>query len=164
MPEITTSINLDEHLACGGPAAHSFLLLWESLWHQEHIPPELLELCRLTFARLHQDQLEQSAVNPFVDGSGKDAYLREVISEGRAFDSGNIPSHWKSALLFAEYYWTDVQTIPDEIANEVKLNFGDPGFVLLIEALGCIDARIRAARCLRNLSAYSSMKEVSHVG
>lgn len=61
-----TSLTLDEQLAPAGAAAASFARLWRSLWSQPYLAPELLELCRLTLARLHRDQAELEAVNPFV--------------------------------------------------------------------------------------------------
>jgi hypothetical protein len=50
----------------------------------------------------------------------------------------------------------DAQSIGDEQADEVKAHFGEPGLVLLIEALGCIDGRIRTARCLRDIATHTS--------
>lgn len=35
------------------------------------------------------------------------------------------------------------------------MHLGEPGLVFLIEALGCIDGRIRTARCLRDLRRFS---------
>src|SRR5690606_7514217 len=63
MTESPTSITLDPALARAGPAAESFARLWRGLWRQDHIPPELLELCRLTFARLHDAPDEIAAAN-----------------------------------------------------------------------------------------------------
>jgi len=163
MPEEATSINLDRYLARGGPAAQSFARLWQNLWAQQYIGPELLELCRLTFARLHGDKVEITAANPLVDSGGANAPARQAILEDRALDDLSLPAGWRAVLLFAEYYWTDAQSIPDEVADAVKDHHGEPGLVLLIEALGCIDGRIRTARCLRDLSDYRASKEVSHV-
>jgi hypothetical protein len=163
MSSQATSINLDQQLARGGPAAASFARLWERLWRQDYLPPELLELCRLTFARMHGDTIEMAASNPLADAKHADAALRQAVLNDTALDASALPAAWRPVLQFAEYYWVDAQSIPDEIADAVKSGFGEPGLVLLIEALGCIDGRIRAARCLRDLAAYRSQKEVAHV-
>ena len=57
-------------------------------------------------------------------------------------------------LLFCECYGLDPQSIADEVADQAKEHLGEPGLVFLIEALGCLDARIRTARCLRDLAAH----------
>ena len=58
-------------------------------------------------------------------------------------------------LLFTECYALDPQNIAEEVAQEAKDHLGEPGLVFLIEALGCLDARIRTARCLRDLAAFA---------
>ena len=134
-----SSVSLDRALAGAGPAAESFARFWESLWRQPYVSSVLLEECRRTLARLHGDAVELEAVNPFagVSSSG----LREP------------PATERAVLLFAECYWGDAQSIPDDVADAVKARLGEPGLVFLIEALGCIDGRIRSARCLRDLGA-----------
>jgi len=154
MPDCT-SLTLDPHLAPAGAAAESFARLWAGLRTQQRIPPELLELCRLTFARLHDDAGEMAAVNPAV---ALTAAQRDAMLAGLTLDD---PAY-AAALLFAEYYWLDAQSITDEAADAVKAHYGDAGLVLLIEALGLIDGRIRAARCLRDLSTHASNKEAAH--
>ncbi len=163
MLDEATSINLDEHLARGGPAAQSFARLWRQLWAQDHIPPELLELCRLTFARLHGDEVEMRTVNTFIENGGPKAALRQLVRDDRALYDPTLPAGWRPVLLFAEYYWTDAQSIPDDVADAVKDHHGEAGLVLLIEALGCIDGRIRSARCLRDLSDFRAAQEFAHV-
>jgi hypothetical protein len=163
MTENPTSITLDPALAKAGPAAESFARLWRGLWRQDHIPPELLELCRLTFARLHDAPDEIAAANPDLDQLLPPA-RRTAVIEGGVFDSPAFTDAEKAALTFAEYYWIDPQSITDEAADGVKAHFGEAGLVLLIEALGCIDGRIRTARCLRDIAAHAQVKEVAHVG
>lgn len=155
MPDCT-SLTLDRHLAPAGASAESFARLWAGLWTQRRIPPDLLELCRLTFARLHDDAGEMAAANPAV---ALTAGQRDAVLAGQA----PADPAYAAVLLFAEYYWLDAQSITDEAADAVKAHYGEPGLVLLIEALGLIDGRIRAARCLRDLSAHASAKEAAHV-
>jgi hypothetical protein len=54
-PTFPTSLNVDRSLALAGAAAASFARLWQSLWVQPYVTAALLELCRLTLARLHHD-------------------------------------------------------------------------------------------------------------
>jgi len=134
-----SSVSLDRALAGAGPAAESFARFWESLWYQPYLSRGLLEQCRRTLARLHGDAVELAAVNPHAAGNGS------VRPEP--------PATEQAVLLFAECYWGDAQSIPDDVADAVKAQLGEAGLVFLIEALGCIDGRIRSARCLRDLGA-----------
>lgn len=162
MTEDYSSVSLDDALAKAGPAAASFARLWERLWRQDHIPPELLELCRLTLARLHDDAVELAAASPA--GVTVVPARRDAVIAGAAFDADGFSEGDRAVLLFAEYYWTDPQSITDAVADDVKAHFGEPGLVFLIEALGCLDGRIRAARCLRAMTAHLSAKERAYVG
>lgn len=164
MTDAPTSISLDAHLAIAGPAAESFARLWRTLWRQDHLPAELLELCRLTMARLHGDAGEQAAANIELGGHAPSPGRRDAVLSGTALDDPAFSPADKAVLLFAEYYWMDPQSITEEAADAVKAHFGEAGLVMLIEALGCIDGRIRAARCLRDLTAAAPVKETAHVG
>lgn len=147
-----TSLTLDEQLAPAGAAAASFARLWRSLWSQPYLAPELLELCRLTLARLHRDQAELEAVNPFVP-AGTAAARRAAVQAGDAHKSDGFTAAEKALLEFTESYALDAQSISDAQAARVRDALGEPGLVFLIEALGCLDGRIRTARCLRDLAA-----------
>jgi hypothetical protein len=138
-PVTLSSVTLDRALAAAGSAAGSFARFWESLWRQPYVSAGLLEECRRTLARLHGDAIELAAVNPFAGANGR-ARPEPAATE-------------RAVLLFAECYWGDAQAIPDDVADAVKAQLGEPGLVFLIEALGCIDGRIRSARCLRDLQA-----------
>ncbi len=154
-PLTTTSINLDRALAPAGAAAASFARLWQSLWVAPYVPPELLELSRLTLARLHQDRAELEAHNPHVDPGTPAAARRAAVTEGRAHHAEGFSAAERAVLQFAECYGLDAQRIPDETADAVKAHLGEAGLVFLIEALGCLDGRIRTARCLRDLGRQS---------
>jgi hypothetical protein len=157
------SITLDAHLAQAGPAAEGFERLWRTIWRQTHVSPEHLELCRLMFARLHHDGEELAAINANIAHGLVADEKRAIVVSGRALDSDAFNDAERAVLLFAEYYWLDVQSITDEAADDVKRHFGEPGLVFLIEALGLIDGRIRAARCLRDLKANVFAKGTPHV-
>ena len=148
-----TSLTLDRHLASAGSAAASFARLWESLWAQPYLSAELLEMCRLTLARLHQDESELRAVNPRLAPGTLSLPRRASLQAGEAFRSPLFSVDEKSVLLFCECYGLDPQSIADAVAEQVKTHLGEAGLVFLIEALGCIDGRIRTARCLRDLGA-----------
>jgi hypothetical protein len=151
-----TSITLDAQLAKAGPVAATFARLWGKLWQQPYISAELLDLCRLTFARLHEDEAEQAAQNSHA--SALTAERRAAVLKGAAFDNPAFTARDRAVLLFAEYYWTDTQTIPDEAADDVKRHIGETGLMFLIEALGVLDGRIRTARVMRDIAAHSSAK------
>lgn len=164
MTDIPTSVTIDAYLAKAGPAAESFARLWASLWRQDHVPAATLELCRLTLARMHDDATEIAATNPNLAPDAVSADRRQAVLAGEALDHPGFSDAEKAALLFAEYYWMDAQSITDEVADAVKGHVGEAGLVFLIEALGCIDGRIRAARCLRDIAAHVPAKEVAYVG
>ena len=134
--------------------AVSFARLWRSLWSQSYITSEQLELCRLTFARLHRDREELDAPNPNAPPTKGSAERRSQAIAGEPSRSPAFSDADKAILLFAEYYWLDPQTIADDAADAVKAHVGEAGLVFLIEALGCIDGRIRAARVLRDLKPH----------
>jgi len=148
------SLTLDSQLLRAGPAAETFAQLWKTLWQQSYVKPEELELCRLTFARLHADDDELAAPNPAVPVL--DAKRRQAVLAGKALESSEFTPGEKAILLVAEYYWLDPQSITDEAADDVKKYYGEPGLVFLIECLGIIDGRIRTARVLRDLKTAKS--------
>jgi hypothetical protein len=150
---MTSSLDLDALLAPAGPAAESFAQLWQSLWRQPYVSAELLELCRLTLARLHGDALELAAVQPRAPEGERCSQRRRAVLEGEALQHPSFSAGERAVLLFAECYWGDARSIPDDVADAVKADLGEPGLVFLIQALGCLDGRIRSARCLRDLAA-----------
>jgi hypothetical protein len=156
-----TSLTLDRHLAAAGGAAASFARLWESVWAQPYVSAELLELCRLTLARLHQDALELRSINPYLGTSTPSPARRASLLAGDAFRSPLFSSAEKSVLQFCECYGLDPQSIADEVADQAKAHLGEAGLVFLIEALGLIDGRMRTARCLRDL-ALPALAQPAH--
>jgi hypothetical protein len=149
------SLNLDRTLAPAGSAAASFARLWQALWVQPHVTAPLLEMCRLTLARLHRDEHELAAVNPHLQPGELPAARRATVTAGAAHAAPDFSDREKTVLQFAESYGLDPQSIPDDTADAVKAQLGDAGLVFLIEALGCIDGRIRAACCMRDLQRFA---------
>ncbi len=132
--------------------ARAFDALWNAAWSQPHLPASVLELCRLRIAQMHGATAELAIRNPHAVLAGLDdakvsALLKTRSAAGRHFTDGE-----RAALEFAELHAMDPGAITDEIADEVKSHFGEKGLVALIEALGFIDARIRVARMLPQLS------------
>ncbi len=152
-PASPTSLDLDLQLALAGGPAASFARLSASLWQQPYVSAELLELCRLTLARLHRDEIEIAAVNTRLPGGQPGPQRRAAVLAGTIYKSAAFTPAEKEVLLFTECYALDAQTIAEEVAQKAKDHLGEPGLVFLIEALGCLDARIRAARCLRDMAA-----------
>ena len=149
-----TSLDLDRALAIAAAPAASFARLWQGLWVQPYVSAATLELCRLALARLHRDELEMSATNPHVEPGTLAAAAREAVLRGTLRSSALAPAE-QAILEFTECYALDAQSIPDEVADAVKGHLGEAGLVFLIEALGCLDGRIRAARCLRDLARHA---------
>ena len=128
--------------------AATFDALYRSLWTQPHLPAEVLELCRLRLAQLHQCPVEMQR---------HDFDITE--------DKRNNLAHWnthrdfsnaeRACLAFTEVYAMDAQALTDEHAAEVKAHFGDAGLVLLVEALGILDGMTRLS-LLWQLPAHTS--------
>jgi hypothetical protein len=154
MPALS-SVNLDEHLATAGPAAQSFARLWATLWHQRQLDRDLLELCRLTLARLHSDSQEMTAVNACLRSNDGAVHRRRAVLAGTAGSDPAFSAAERAVLEFTELFWMDAQSIDDAAAEAVTTHHGEAGLVFLIEALGLIDGRIRAARCLRDIGAMA---------
>jgi hypothetical protein len=145
-----TSFTLDERLAPAGGIAALFAALSARFWDQPHLPPGLIELCRLALAVLHRAPAEQALSHPAafdLARSKVDAVLGETWRK-----SGALSAAEKSALDFTEYYFMDPQSIPDEVAAAFLAHFGENGLVCLVEALGFIDSRIRLSLLYSTLS------------
>ena len=152
MDPAASSLNLDQHLAGAGVPAASLAHLWQRLWSQPYLPAALLELCRLNLARLHRDELELGALNPHAVADAREQARRELVRSGGAAGNPLFSPLEQAVLEFCECYALDPQSIDDAVADAVSRRLGEPGLVFLIEALGLIDARIRSARCLRDLA------------
>jgi hypothetical protein len=154
-PASPNSLDLDRTLAVAGSAAASFARLWQALWVQPYVAPPLLEMCRLTLARLHRDEHELAAANPHLQPGTLPPGRRATVIAGKAHAAADFSVTEKAVLEFAEAYGLDTQAIPDVSADAVKTQLGEAGLVFLIEALGCLDARMRTARCLRDLQRFA---------
>ena len=116
--------------------AAPFSALYESLWTQRHVPADVLELCRLRLAQLHQCavELQRREVEIPIEKSKRLAQWDT--------DSSFSPAE-RACLAFTEVYAMDVQALTDQHADAVKIHFGDAGLVLLVEALGILDGMTR---------------------
>ncbi len=146
-----TSANLNERLAIAGDGANALDDVWQAIWKQPHVPASTLELCRLNLARLHRADAELALRMPLAHGIPEEK-IQNLLAEKWMTDPRFSPGE-RAALDFTEWYRVDPQSIPDDVAGEVIAQFGQSGFVALIEALGFIDGRIRIALM------YSRMEE-----
>ena len=141
--EPVTSLSLDKQLVAAGPISGLFQELADKFFDQTHIPADLMELVRLDLAYMHRAETETAVRRP--EGRGLPKGKIDAVVAGNWHRDPQFSDAEKSVLNFAEYYFVDPETIPDEAAFAVKQHFGDSGLVCLIEALGFIDARIRLA-------------------
>ena len=145
----TTSITLGDVVTRAGSAAPAFETMWQALWSQRRIPPALLELCRLRLAQLHGAAAELTVAHPAVQVSParRDSVIRGGFATDGQFAPGEV-----AVLSLAEVYAQDPAAITDGMADAVRRTYGDAGLVVLIEALGFIDGRIRMARLTNALA------------
>lgn len=116
--------------------AAPFSALYAALWTQRHVPADILELCRLRLAQLHQCGVELQRHEIDIPAE-KSEYLAH-------WDTDPIFSPAERACLaFTEVYAMDTQALTDQHAQAVKRHFGDAGLVLLVEALGILDGMTR---------------------
>ena len=116
--------------------AAPFSALYAALWTQRHVPADVLELCRLRLAQLHQCAVELQRHEIDIPAE-KSEYLAH-------WDTDPIFSPAERACIaFTEVYAIDTQALTDQHADAVKIHFGDAGLVLLVEALGILDGMTR---------------------
>jgi alkylhydroperoxidase family enzyme len=116
--------------------AGPYFELEKSLWHQPHLPADILALCRLRLAQLHRCAAETASTAKDLPETKRDAL-------GQWDTSGQFSAAERACLAFTEVYAMDTQALTDEHAGAVKQHFGDAGLVLLIEALGMFDGVTR---------------------
>lgn len=147
-----TSETLSGALAPGGVMARDFNAVWEQLWRQDHVPPRLLELCRLRLAQLLGASAELDAPR----GIERDPERIAALRSGSYHRSARFDAAEQAVLEFAEIYAQDPSALTDELADGVKRHFGEAGLVCLIEALGFIEGRIRLALMFTALGAATA--------
>jgi len=147
-----TSETLSGALAPGGAMARDFNAVWEQLWRQDHVPPRLLELCRLRLAQLLGASAELDAPR----GIERDPERIAALRSGSYHRSARFDAAEQAVLEFAEIYAQDPGALTDELADGVKRHFGEAGLVCLIEALGFIEGRIRLALMFTALGAATA--------
>jgi len=127
----------------GGDMARAYEAFCDAVWRQPHLPAGVLELCRLRLAQLHGAAQELALRPPDAAGvAGIDAKTAS-LQGGHWLRDAELTAADLAAIGFTELYAQGAGTITDAAAAEVKQNFGEPGLVALIEALGVIDGRIR---------------------
>ncbi|MDX1736193.1 MAG: hypothetical protein R3228_17585 [Halioglobus sp.] len=116
----------------------TFARLYDALYSQQHLPREVVELCRLRLAQLHGGADEGTGQTITIDAERR-AALSGWPSDER-FSSGE-----KACLGFAEVYAMDAGALTDDQAEAVRAEYGDAGLVTLIEALGVLDGLRRVS-------------------
>lgn len=106
-----------------------FDALYGALWSLPQLPADILELCRLRMAQLHNSDTEWHRQEHPVP-AGKRERLSHWHSDAQ-FSAGE-----RACLEFTEVYAMDPQAITDDQATAVKAHFGEAGLVALVEALG----------------------------
>ena len=144
-----TSLTLGDAVAKARGPAQAFESMWQALWSQQRVPPALLELCRLRLAHMHGASSELEVEHPAgnVTAARRESVIRGCFATDAQFTPGEV-----AALSLAEVYAQDPAAITDAMADDVKAVYGDAGLVVLIEALGFIDGRIRMARLANALA------------
>jgi hypothetical protein len=145
----TTSLTLGDAVARASGPAHAFESMWQALWSQQRVPPSLLELCRLRLAQMHGATGELEVEHPAAKATPA---RRESAIRGRFATDGRFTRGEVAVLSLAEVYAQDPAAITDAMADDVKAVYGDAGLIVLIEALGFIDGRIRMARLVNALA------------
>ena len=116
--------------------AAPFDALYQALWTQSHLDPEVLEVCRLRIAQLHRSDVEWQRREV--------ALASDKIQSLTHWDTVNLFSSAEHACLaFTEVYVMDAQALTDAHADMVKSYYGEAGLVLLVEALGIFDGMTR---------------------
>ena len=123
-----------EHALPNLSAAHR--QLYRSLWEQAHVPPAVLELCRLRLAQLHRSEADWTRAEIALPPA-----MREQLT--RWHESDVFDAAARACIAFAEVYAMDANAISDAQAQAVQAHYGDAGLVLLIEALGLFDGMTR---------------------
>lgn len=136
MSWVSNAIDRDATIRVLPEIAEAFGGLYQSLWTQSYLPVEILELCRLRLAQLHQCAVEMQRHDCDVSVEKRENLSR--WNTDRRFSEAE-----RGCLAFTEVYAMDVQALTDEQAVVVKTHFGDAGLVLLVEALGIFDGMTR---------------------
>ena len=110
-------------------------------WEQELLAPELMELCRLRVAQLHQCQPELNRRYWQAKASGLDEDKIQRLSlwyKDECFSAAE-----RACLHLAELFVTDPHAISDEDASKATAFIGDEGLVALMEVLAMFDGFCR---------------------
>ncbi len=152
----THSLGLQEALVAAGPLAMAYERLWTSIWTQPYLSAQLLELCRLRVARLRGADAELKVRHPSAQQAGLSEDKVQAVIGGQITAARGFTPAERVALDFAEMHAMDASLISDELADDVKTHFGEPGLVALIEALGVIDGRIRLGQIFSQMPSGSA--------
>lgn len=129
---VNESIERDTLMGRLPAVGEPFQRMYASLWEQSHLPPAVLELCRLRMAQLHRSATDQAQAAWPLEAEKREG-LRDW-HQSAAFDAAE-----RACLELTEVYAMDALAITDDQADAVKAHYGDVGLVALIQALGVFD-------------------------
>lgn len=115
-----------------------FRRFYGALWDERLLDPALLEMLRLTIARVHGCTAELAIVH---EASGLPSEKRAALdnwSESDAFTGGE-----RACLHYASRIPFEHTVISDAEAEAVKANLGEAGFVAFSVAVSLFDALCR---------------------
>jgi alkylhydroperoxidase family enzyme len=110
-----------------------------ALWSQPYLPATTLELCRLRIARLLQCMPEFIQRHAEVVGLSE----QKVVLLNHYSNDPHFTDAERACLEFTEIYCQDPAAISDAQAAAVVQYYGDPGLVVLVQALGLFNAWAR---------------------
>jgi alkylhydroperoxidase family enzyme len=116
-------------------------------WARSLIDPVALDLCRLRVAQLLGCEAELGVrTRPAVERGLSEEQVRRL---SRWPDAGCFTMAQRAALAFAEQFVLDPHGVTDELRDDVRDHFAEPGLVALVEALALFDGftRFRLALC-----------------
>lgn len=129
---------LEGYLGHGPALLAQFKRFYGALWDERLLDPALLEMLRLTIAKVHQCDAELVVRH---ETSGLSDVKRAALADWRnsdLFDPGE-----RVCLAYAERIPFEHTAITDSEAAAVKDTLGEPGFVAFSVAVSLFDALCR---------------------
>ena len=132
------SAPFDAALALRPELRDLYAAFYGKLWDEELLPPNLLELCRLRVAQLHDCEAELAVRHA---GAGVSDEQIEALADWSQSDLFAPPE--RAALTLAEKMpWQHHDLTDDEYA-ELRAHFGEAGVVALTIGVALFDANCR---------------------
>lgn len=131
------AMNLSEFLAARPELQTGYQDFYLALWRSPHVPPRLLELCRLRTAYIHGCEAELAVMHAHVPVSQTE---REALAAG---DASQFDEAEAAALDLTEQMPFAHAQIDDAAVDRVRACLGNSGAVALVTALAFFDVTCR---------------------